>query len=76
VEGQYYHGRVVVERNTFDISPSPLLYALSVRELIWRDNQVRPTGDHTPLFDDPASRLINVGRTIIAPKSPVSPGLG
>lgn len=67
VEGQYYHGRVVVEGNTFDISPSPLLYALSVRELIWRDNKVRLTDDYTPLFDDPASRLINVGETTFAP---------
>ena len=74
VPGKYYHGRVAVEGNTFDTFPSPLLYALSVRELVWRDNLVRLSHDYAPLFDDLSSRLINVGTAVVDRSATSCPG--
>lgn len=61
VPGEYYHGRVVIRGNTFDTFPSPLLYALSVREIVFRDNIIRPNQEYKPLFEDLGNKLINVG---------------
>lgn len=61
IPGKYYHGRVVIEGNTFDTFPSPLLYALSVREIVFRNNLVRPNQQYKPLFEELGNRLINVG---------------
>lgn len=65
-EGQYYHGRVVVEGNTFETFPSPHLYAESVAELLWRDNRVVMNADFAPLFSDQKDVVVNVGKCSIS----------
>ncbi len=56
--GFSYHGRVVVQNNTFTTFPSPLYYSESVRELTIKDNLLIPTSDYTPIFDNTDSRVI------------------
>lgn len=60
--GKYYHGRIVVEGNTFETFPSPLIYAESIAEIVWKDNKIVPNEDYEPIFDNTESRLINVGK--------------
>lgn len=62
VEGQYYHGKVVIEGNTFEGFPSPLYYARSLRELIFKDNQIIENNDFPSHFDDNRPQAINVGK--------------
>lgn len=57
----YYHGRVVIRDNDFDTFPSPLLYALSVRELEFQGNRVRINDHYRPLFPSTESRFVRVG---------------
>ncbi|MDO5035383.1 MAG: right-handed parallel beta-helix repeat-containing protein [Porphyromonas sp.] len=61
VEGSYYHGRVVVEDNIFDQFPTPLYYAESVTELIFKGNEIRPNNDFKSIFRASDARAINVG---------------
>lgn len=61
VEGKYYHGKVVIEGNTFEQFPTPLYYAESVRELVFRNNKIIKTDDFESLFNDNNSQVRNVG---------------
>lgn len=61
VEGEYFHGRVVVENNVFDNFPTPIFYAKSLRELVFKNNTININNDYTSLFEDPNARLYNVG---------------
>lgn len=61
---RYYHGRIVVEDNIFETFDSPLYYAKSVREFVFRRNKVIPNNDYRPLFEDTRSRRIHVGNVI------------
>ncbi|MDO4790824.1 MAG: alpha-1,3-galactosidase B, partial [Porphyromonas sp.] len=63
-DGRYYHGKVVVEDNIFETFDSPLYYAESVREFIFRRNRVIPNKDYPPLFKDTESKQIHVGNII------------
>lgn len=64
VEGEYFHGRVVVENNVFDNFPTPIFYAKSLRELVFKNNTININNDYTSLFEDPNARLYNVGTYI------------
>lgn len=64
IEGAYYHGEVIVRNNRFDMFPSPLVYAQSLRKLLFENNQVIMINAYAPLFEDPSSRFINVGAII------------
>lgn len=61
VEGQYFHERVVVEHNVFDNFPTPIFYAKSLRELVFKNNTINLNSDYTSLFSNPNSQLYNVG---------------
>ncbi|MCI5559935.1 MAG: alpha-1,3-galactosidase B [Phocaeicola sp.] len=61
----YYHGRVVVEDNVFHTFDSPLYFALSVREFLFRKNQVQTNTDFVPIFPHTESKVEHVG-TLVA----------
>jgi hypothetical protein len=46
----FYHGRIVFEDNTIRTFDSQVIYALSVRELIIRNNRFIQTKDYAPIF--------------------------
>ncbi len=48
----YYHGKIVFEENTIKTFDSQVIYALSVKELIVRNNRFIQTKDFAPLFDN------------------------
>lgn len=64
VEGEYFHGQVVVENNVFDNFPTPIFYAKSLRELVFRNNTINLNNDYPSLFSDYNSKLYNVGSYI------------
>ncbi|MDY3884390.1 hypothetical protein [Porphyromonas somerae] len=64
IEGAYYHGEVIVRNNRFDMFPSPIVYAQSLRKLVFGNNQVIMNNDYAPLFEDTTSKFINVGTII------------
>src|SRR5690606_4382702 len=46
----YYHGKIVFEDNTIKTFDSQVIYALSVKELIVRNNKFVQTKDFAPIF--------------------------
>ncbi|MDD7437641.1 MAG: hypothetical protein PUK66_02200, partial [Bacteroidales bacterium] len=64
VEGEYFHGRVVVENNIFDNFPTPIFYAKSLRELVFKGNTINLNDDYISLFKDNNSKLHNIGTYI------------
>lgn len=64
VEGEYFHGRVVVENNIFDNFPTPIFYAKSLRELVFKNNTINLNDDYISLFKDNNSKLHNIGTYI------------
>ena len=40
IQQKYYHGNVIIEDNTFSGFDAPLLFALSVENLVWRNNRI------------------------------------
>lgn len=48
----YYHGKIVFEDNIIKTFDSQVIYALSVKELIVRNNQFIQTKDFTPIFNN------------------------
>ncbi len=48
----YYHGKIIFEDNIVKTFDSQVIYALSVKELIVRNNKFIQTKDFKPIFDD------------------------
>lgn len=51
-EKGYYHGKIIFENNVIKTFDSQVIYALSVKELIVRNNQFIQTKDFIPIFDN------------------------
>lgn len=64
VEGEYFHGKIAVKDNIFDIFPTPLVYAKSVRELVFKNNTINENLDYPSLFTDNTPKYINVGNVL------------
>ena len=48
----YYHGKIIFENNTVKTFDSQVIYALSVRNLIIRNNTFIQTKDYDPIFNN------------------------
>lgn len=51
-ERGYYHGKIIFENNLVKTFDSQVIYALSVKDLIIRNNTFVSTKDYKPIFND------------------------
>ncbi len=49
-KGGFFHGKIVFENNTIQTFDNQVIYALSVKELIIRNNKFVQTKDYTPIY--------------------------
>lgn len=63
-DSSYYHGKIYIEGNTFETFQTPLYYAHSVRELVFRNNTVVPNNDFLSVTPYGTSRRVKVGRYV------------
>ncbi|MEJ7692648.1 right-handed parallel beta-helix repeat-containing protein [Daejeonella sp.] len=64
-QGEYIHGKIVIENNTFTTFASAILSAQNTQNIIFRNNVIRYSGKYPLNADNPVVKLQNVFRADI-----------